>query len=189
MLHVIALVCYPYAIVVASLHGSSTSMLQAGCVQALSGLNADALLACDFCCSNQWTCPQYCGLCARNPNKRCETDGDWAPKHVEQAKLETCCHATLQATLSCPEFFQGDQPDAAAPFEAQQFYVEVSLKQKLLLQNVLSYPTFAYDLQAKLAGCMCLYEFEHAMSVSIVASLYHVSLSMQYAHFINSLFH
>lgn len=81
-----------------------------------------------------------------NPNKRCESDGDWAPKHAEHAKLEACCHATLLATLSCPESFQGDQPDVVASFEAQQFYVEVSA----VLQNVL---TVHMICRLTVAGC------------------------------------
>lgn len=81
-------------------------------------------------CRNYWTCPKFCDLCRKNPNKRCEADGDLAPKHLENAKLETYCGTPVLASLCCFEVFQGEQPDGVARFEkgeAQQFYVEVSL--------------------------------------------------------------
>ena len=113
-------------------------------------------------CRNRWTCPRYCDLFAINPNKRCETDGDCAPKHREHAKLETCCHATLLATLSSRDHepFPGYQPDGTIPFEAQQFYLEVSL----VLQNVLDVLTVPTICRPELAGCKCLCEIVQNMS-------------------------
>ena len=97
-------------------------------------------------CRNYWTCPKFCDLCANNPDKRCEADGGLAPKHLENAKLETDCGAPLLATLCC---FEGEQSGGAIGFEeskAQQLYVEVS---RTLLNLLAIFPT---------ADCMCSLE-------------------------------
>lgn len=97
-------------------------------------------------CRNYWTCPKFCDLCRKNPNKRCEADGDLAPKHLENAKLETYCGTPILATLRCFEVLQGEQPNGVARFdklEAQQFYVEVSL----VLQNLLTVSTTSRPTQ------------------------------------------
>ena len=95
-------------------------------------------------CRNYWTCPKFCDLCANNPNKRCEADGGLAPKHLENAKLETDCGAPLLANLCCFELFQGEQSGSAIGFEkskAQQLYVEVS---RMLLNLLATFDTADY---------------------------------------------
>ena len=80
-------------------------------------------------CRNQWVCPKYCDLCASNPDKRCETESDLAPKQLEEKEtLKTRCGAPLQAAVCCRDTPRGEQPDGAFAldgFNAKDFCIEV----------------------------------------------------------------
>ena len=86
----------------------------------------DTDLPASLACRNQWVCPKYCDLCACNPNKRCQTESDLAPKQLEEKDtLKTRCGAPLQATVCRHE----EHPDGAFAldgFNPQDFYVEVN---------------------------------------------------------------
>lgn len=92
-------------------------------------------------CRNQWVCPNFCDLCASNPNKRCEPESDLASKQLEEKEpLKTRCGALLQATVCRHEASQGELPHAAFAlddFNPQEFCVEVNFM-LCVCPNVLS---------------------------------------------------
>lgn len=51
-------------------------------------------------CRNLTCLRRFCPLCSQNPNRRCQSDNNFALKHVESEPLAAACGATISICLT-----------------------------------------------------------------------------------------